>query len=72
MPSKSSVVDKANKIPIANNAPHLNVAVNGLYKVRAILDTGCTNTAMSTGMYELIKGDTITLTPTTTTFRGVN
>ena len=46
--------------------------MNGVYKVRAVVDTGCTNTVISTGMYNLIRCDSITVSPTTSTFKGVN
>jgi hypothetical protein len=39
--------------------------------MRGIIDTGSTNTVMTSGLYKLLKGE-IDLQPTTATFRGVN
>ena len=72
MPSKSGVIDKAKLVPVNNNTPHLNVVVGNKYKIRAVWDTGCTNTIMSHGMYEQLKCETVQLKPTSNTFRGVS
>ena len=39
-------------------------------KIRAIIDTGCTNSVMSKGLYDHLQG--LTLSPTNNTFRGVH
>ncbi len=56
--------------PVSNNSPFVNVLLGDTYKVRAILDTGSTNTIMSHGLYKLLSG--LRLVPTSSGFRGVN
>ena len=66
-----NVIDLCAKghFPVTHNAPHLNLLLDGKYKVRGVLDTGSTTTIMSKGAYDLLPG--VGLQPTSTGFSGV-
>lgn len=56
--------------PVRANLPVINVCLMGKYKVRALLDTGSTNTLISTGLLEKFSPD-VKVTPTSLSFAGV-
>lgn len=65
------VGDLTNKQPIRANVPQINVVIGGQYKVRAIIDSGSTNTILSSGLMKEMKELQVTMKPTSQTFLGV-
>lgn len=55
--------------PVEHNAPHLNVRLGGDKKIRAVLDTGSTNTIMSHACAKLLN---LSMKPTSFGFSGVS
>ena len=56
--------------PVTSNLPVVNLLVNG-YKCRAIVDSGCTSTMMSTGLVDLMPELKPLAKPTSFAFFGV-
>ena len=61
--------DLCSKMPILANLPICSLVINETHKVRALLDTGSTNTVMSLGLCRLLGLKT---TPTSFSYNSVD
>ena len=62
--------DLSRSQPVTTNLPIVNMVVNG-YKCRAIMDSGCTSTMLSTGLLEQMPDLKDQIKPTSFAFFGV-